>query len=88
MLLKTVYMKDASLQASSPYCLWVHRDGTPASPLVALWIDSQMRSFESNFASLEQEQDSPATLVAESEEDEPGGVGFYPLACGKAISVA
>jgi hypothetical protein len=29
------------------YCIWIRADETPGAPLIAVWIDTKMRAFNS-----------------------------------------
>ncbi len=47
MMLQDVNKNLRNTQASSLYCVWIQP--APGSPLVAIWIDSEMRTFESQY---------------------------------------
>jgi hypothetical protein len=46
-MLQTVYKEFTRPEASSIYCIWLHR--TPGGPLSAVWIDPTMKIFEKQF---------------------------------------
>jgi hypothetical protein len=56
-MLQTVQEKYPGRKVSSLYCVWTTRDGSPNSPLIGLWIEPSMGSFEGEFA-LAAESDS------------------------------
>lgn len=65
MLQRIHQIKDGS-RASSLYCQWIRESRRPGAPLVAVWIDSEMRVFEHQWA--------PATdEMLQDALDEPGG---------------
>jgi hypothetical protein len=45
-MLQTVHDESAAPRASSLYCVWIPSRLESGPPLVALWIDDQMRAFE------------------------------------------
>jgi hypothetical protein len=49
MVLQAVNKKTRASKASSLYCVWTQREGRNGAPLVAVWIDSEMRPFEAQF---------------------------------------
>jgi hypothetical protein len=67
-MLQTVHQKKGSARASSIYCQWIRREQGEDSPLVAIWVDSEMRSFEREFPS-----NSDTELLPEDALEEPGG---------------
>ena len=72
MMLQTIHQQKGLPRASSIYCRWIRNE--EGSPLVAVWIDSEMCGFEREFAS------SPVTeSVQEGALDEPGGVRSLQL---------
>ena len=46
MRLQTVHNELSVPEASSLYCVWIQAQPYDASPLVAVWIDREMRTFE------------------------------------------
>ena len=65
MTLQVVHTEGRPIRASSLYCCWIR---VPESAeLRAIWIDSEMRAFEKQFAG----EASEGALV-----DEPGGPGW------------
>lgn len=66
-MLQAVHKNYLADKASSLYCIWTTRDGTPGSRLTAVWIDSSMRAFEEESSSNAQ-GDSEAMI-----SEEPGG---------------
>jgi len=72
MMLQIIHQKKAAPRAFSVYCRWIRSDQGENSPLVALWIDSEMRCFEREFAS-----DSNAELLREGALEEPGGATSF-----------
>jgi hypothetical protein len=65
-MLQTIYKNYRAREASSLYCVWTTCDGTPGSPLIAVWIDPSMRAFEG---------ESPSAAQSDSEAvstEEPG----------------
>jgi hypothetical protein len=71
-MLQTIHQIKDSARASSIYCRWIRNEQLPGSPLVALWIDSEMRGFEREFT-----PDSNTELLSESALDEPGGAHSF-----------
>ena len=72
MMLQSVHQKKGSPRASSVYCQWIRREQSEDSPLIAIWIDAEMRGFEREFAS-----DSNAALLREGALKEPGGASAF-----------
>jgi hypothetical protein len=68
MMLQTIHQIEGAARASSIYCQWIRREQSEDSPLVAVWIDSEMRDFEREFAS-----NSDAELLRADALEEPGG---------------
>ncbi len=68
MMLQAIHQKKVDARASSIYCQWIHRELREDSPLVAVWMDSEMRGFEREFAS-----NSDSELLREDALEEPGG---------------
>ena len=71
-MLQAVHKNYRAGDASSLYCVWITRDGTPGSPLIAVWIDPSMRAFEGV---------SPSAAQLDSEavgSEEPGSCAFIP----------
>jgi hypothetical protein len=66
-MLQTVHQKEWAPRASSIYCRWIRDTRRPGAPLVAVWIDEEMRCFEPQFAA-----DAQAELQRDALED-PGG---------------
>jgi len=73
-MLQIIHQMYAAPRASSIYCQWIRRDGREGSPLVAVWIDSEMRSFEREFA-----LNTETEVLAKGALDEPGGVPALQL---------
>ena len=73
-VLQTIQTNCPAGKVSSLYCVWTTRDGSPNSPLVAIWIDPSMSGFEGEIALA---ADSDCT---ELNADEPGG-----CVCAKEI---
>jgi hypothetical protein len=48
-MLQAVHTKGRTPQASSLYCRWICVDRPEGTRLVAVWMDSEMRAFESEF---------------------------------------
>jgi len=68
-MLQTVKKYQPAGKVSSLYCVWTTRDGTPGSPLIAVWIDPSMRAFAGE-SSLAAQSDSEEVC-----SDEPGSCG-------------
>lgn len=69
MVLQAVNKKTRGSRASSLYCVWTKSEERNGGPLVAVWMDSEMRPFESQF--LTGNEDGTAQVVkAERTEDE------------------
>jgi hypothetical protein len=49
MVLQAVNKKTRGSRASSLYCVWTKSEERNGAPLVAVWIDSEMRPFEAQF---------------------------------------
>lgn len=67
MMLQTVHNNSQATRASYLYCVWTPRDGNPGSPLVAIWIDSNMTAFERESCARTPEE------AVELNSEEPGG---------------
>jgi len=72
MMLQSIPQKKAIPRAPSVYCRWIRSVQGENSPLVAVWIDREMRCFERGFAS-----DSNAELLREGALEEPGGATSF-----------
>jgi len=72
MMLQTIHQKKGSPRASSLYCQWIRREEREGSPLVAVWIDSEMRGFQRELAS-----NSQTELLQEGALEEPGGARSF-----------
>ena len=64
-MLQRIHQKTPAPRASSLYCLWIRDSRRPGAPLVAVWIDSEMRGFE--------RQCTQADEILQDAWDEPGG---------------
>lgn len=69
MMLQTIHHEMRPPRASSIYCRWIRNEQGEGPLLVAVWIDSEMRSFEQEFAS-----SCVTETVQEGALEEPGGV--------------
>jgi hypothetical protein len=65
-MLQRIHQKGAAPRASSLYCQWIRDSHRPGEPLVAVWIDSEMRGFERQCA-------PEADELLQDAFDEPGG---------------
>jgi hypothetical protein len=70
MVLQAVNKKSRGSKASSLYCVWTRSEERDGSRLVAVWIDSEMRPFESQ---LLPENEEGTARVANAEGTEGGG---------------
>ena len=68
MMLQTIHQEKVAARASSIYCQWIRKEQRMDSPLVAVWMDSEMRGFEREFAS-----NSNRELLRKCALEEPGG---------------
>jgi len=50
-MLKTIEVEARARQASSLYCVWMRSAAREDAPLVAIWIDREMRAFADESAS-------------------------------------
>jgi hypothetical protein len=50
-MLQAVHQKEAPARASSIYCQWIRENRELGAPLVAVWMDSEMRCFERGLSS-------------------------------------
>ena len=66
-MLQNIHHKKEAPRASSLYCRWLQENRKPGAPLVAVWMDSEMRAFEPEFV-------PEASELLEDALDEPGGV--------------
>lgn len=66
-MLQAIHQKDGPGRASSIYCRWIRSDQREGSPLVAVWIDSEMRAFEGEFVA-----SCDAPLLEGGALEEPG----------------
>jgi hypothetical protein len=73
-MLQSVHQEEATLRASSLYCQWIRGNRKTGAPLVAVWIDRELRCFERH---AEVNLDSGDALPVPSEE--PGRAGWLPL---------
>lgn len=48
-MLQTIHEQTALPRASSLYCVWIPSGQESGPPLIALWIDDEMRAFEPAF---------------------------------------
>ena len=64
-MLQRIHQKKAAPRASSLYCQWIRESHRPGAPLVAVWIDSDMRGFE--------RQCAQADEILQDVWDEPDG---------------
>jgi len=76
-MLQTVQKKYPAPKVSSLYCVWTTRDGSPNSPLIAIWIDPSMRGFEGELA-FAGESD-----CSETSAEEPGS-NFFTIATSES----
>lgn len=67
-MLQVIHQKAGAPRASSIYCRWIREERKDGEHLVALWMDSEMRCFEREFATNAVEQ-----LLQEDALEEPGG---------------
>ena len=67
-MLQTVHQKEAPARASSIYCQWIRENRELGAPLVAVWMDSEMRCFERRLSSTAELD--PACQGAVQEPDE------------------
>jgi hypothetical protein len=65
-MLQHIHQKKAAPRASSLYCRWILDSRRPGAPLVAVWIDREMRGFERQCA-------PEAEEMLQDALDEPGG---------------
>ncbi len=49
-MLRVIHQKESIPRASSLYCRWIRENLKEGARLVAVWIDSDMRCFEREFA--------------------------------------
>jgi hypothetical protein len=68
-MLQTVHQKKAAPRASSIYCRWVRENHGEGSRLLAVWIDSEMRCFDREFAEHPKTEATPQGAL-----NDPGGV--------------
>lgn len=52
--------------SESLYCVWIRANETPGAPLIAVWVDPQMRAFENVT-----EADTATAAAVEVEEETP-----------------
>jgi len=74
-MLQTVHQIYPARKASSLYCVWTTRDGSPNSPLIAVWIDPSMRAFEEDFSLTAQSESAEIT------SEEPGSWALTIVCC-------
>jgi hypothetical protein len=58
-MLQAIKAGTRTRQASSLYCVWIKSASGNDAPLVAIWIDRQMRAFKGEFVSDAEEQAIP-----------------------------
>jgi hypothetical protein len=51
MVLQSVNKELRGSKASSLYCIWIENEQQAGSPLIAIWIDSEMIAFDHQFTS-------------------------------------
>jgi hypothetical protein len=68
-MLQIVHQKSTAPRASSIYCRWVQENRGEESRLLAVWMDSEMRSFEREVAHDPKTQATPQGAL-----EDPGGV--------------
>ena len=62
-MLQAVHTEKGSPRASSLYCRWICVENAEGSRLVAIWMDSEMRAFESEFHFAGQTEESGEEIV-------------------------
>jgi hypothetical protein len=67
-MLQAIHQNREAPRASSIYCQWIRDHRNPGAPLVAVWIDSDMRCFERELVS-----NSGAEHLQHDVLEEPGG---------------
>ncbi len=70
-MLQLVHQKKGAPPASSIYCRWIRDTRREGAPLIAVWMDSEMRGFEREFALYSDGEVLPETL------EEPGGTKWF-----------
>lgn len=71
MMLQAIHTEKGSPQASSLYCRWIRVEHREGAQLVAVWMDSEMRAFESEFNLAEQTEESGQEIVQTHTVDAP-----------------
>jgi hypothetical protein len=69
-MLQAVHQKAGGPRASSIYCKWIRDHRRDGAPVVAVWIDSEMRTFEREFS-------SEPELLGQSALEDPGGTRTF-----------
>ncbi len=71
-MLKSIHQKPLAPRASSIYCRWILDSTAEGARLVAVWMDSDMRCFENEFA-----PKWGSSLPQHEALEEPGGRSFF-----------
>jgi hypothetical protein len=78
-MLQAVHQKETSARASSIYCRWIRGNREQGAPLVAVWVDGEMRCFEREFAPYSDQEAANQDAL-----EEPGGMAsLQPAAVHK-----
>jgi hypothetical protein len=68
-MLQVIHQEPGTPRASSIYCRWICESRNEGERLIAVWIDTEMRCFAREFASISEPELSQRDAL-----EEPGGV--------------
>jgi len=77
-MLQAIKAGTRNRQASSLYCVWIKSASGDDAPLVAIWIDREMRAFTREFVSEAEEQAIPRDRGNGDGELPPSTTEFQP----------
>lgn len=70
-MLQAINVKSGARRASSLYCVWTRSAGGAGAPLVAIWIDREMRAFAGEFGAVADSKTSEPDSVESAKEPPP-----------------
>ena len=77
-MLQAINAKTCARQASSLYCVWTKSAAGEDAPLVAIWIDREMRAFTGEFGAAADSKTTEQDSVESAKEPPPGTREFQP----------
>ena len=77
-MLQAINVKTCARRASSLYCIWTRSAGGEGAPLVAIWVDWEMRAFTGEFGAAADSQTSVQDSVESAKEPPPATSELQP----------